>query len=354
MCVPRRFDHRPRDPGIGVGLADADEPFIGMDLDDEIVLRRTAGVGAIIRHQQHEALDLGDLHARLFPPLAGGAAGGSSERQSARRFSSSSVRWQRMRSPHRRLAPRRPLGFADLADLPGAAAGIGDSPRRTRFGRDRFDRAGLARARRCAGTATACKQAVRIGMEGRAKICSRRADLHQLAAEEHATRSASIAHHGEIVRDEQHRRCRARAAAAAAASRMLACTETSSADRISSQSRSVGFGDQRAGDGDALALAARKLVGKALGIAAVEPHVVRAPAAMRARDLVAAGIEEHLERARQDRRRSRARGLSDASGFWKMYWIIRRSSARALARAMPRSGSPLKRMLPGAAARAGR
>ena len=47
--------------------------------------------------------------------------------------------------------------------------------------------------------------------------------------------------------------------------RMLACTETSSADRISSHSSSAGFADQRARDGHALALAAGKLVGKALG-----------------------------------------------------------------------------------------
>ena len=31
------------DPGIRVGLADADEAFVGVDLDDQVVLGRRAG-----------------------------------------------------------------------------------------------------------------------------------------------------------------------------------------------------------------------------------------------------------------------------------------------------------------------
>ena len=78
--------------------------------------------------------------------------------------------------------------------------------------------------------------------------------------------------------------------------RMLACTETSSADRISSQSSSAGSAIRAAGDGDALALAAGQLVGKAPGIFAVEPDV-----GQRRRDVFRATIaaEEELQRPRQ-------------------------------------------------------
>ena len=52
-----RLDHGARDPGIGVGLADADQAVVGVDLHDEIVLRGRAGVGAVVRREQHEAFD---------------------------------------------------------------------------------------------------------------------------------------------------------------------------------------------------------------------------------------------------------------------------------------------------------
>ena len=41
-----------------VGLADADEPFVGRDLEHEFVLGRAAGVRALASRQQHEAPDV--------------------------------------------------------------------------------------------------------------------------------------------------------------------------------------------------------------------------------------------------------------------------------------------------------
>ena len=69
---------------VGVGLADADRPLVGVDLHHQIVLRGRAGIGAIIRHQKHETLDVGDLHVAGLSWLAGG--------QSARVFNCSKLR----------------------------------------------------------------------------------------------------------------------------------------------------------------------------------------------------------------------------------------------------------------------
>ena len=49
-----------------VGLADADEPFVGRDLEHEFVLGRAAGVRALASRQQHEAPDVGDLHGVIL------------------------------------------------------------------------------------------------------------------------------------------------------------------------------------------------------------------------------------------------------------------------------------------------
>ncbi len=86
-----RFDHRARDPRIGIGLANADQAFVRMYLHHQIVLRRGAGIGTIIRHQQDEAFDLGDLHTAIPSCFVGG--------QSARAFSCSRVRWHRNPRP---------------------------------------------------------------------------------------------------------------------------------------------------------------------------------------------------------------------------------------------------------------
>src|SRR6185437_16984193 len=85
---------------IGVRLTDADQPFIGMDAHHQIILRGTARFRAIIRHQENEALDIGDLHgAALSSSARGVETDGGSERQTARASSSANVRWQRMRLP---------------------------------------------------------------------------------------------------------------------------------------------------------------------------------------------------------------------------------------------------------------
>ena len=77
----------------------------------------------------------------------------------------------------------------------------------------------------------------------------------------------------------------------------------------------IGLGDERAGDGDALALAARKLVGKARGIGAVEAHV--GERGCDALDAIS-GRRPDISSGRARIVPMRARGLSEASGFWKM------------------------------------
>ena len=138
-----------------------------------------------------------------------------------------------------------------------------------------------------------------------------------LAAKQHADTVGEHAHHGEVVGDEQHRRCHARPAAGAAAARMLACTDTSSADRISSQSSSFGLGDERPRDGDALALAARQLVRhSARHICRFEPGHRRARVRCAPRFPGDDWPKKHPQRPRQRSCRRGARGLSEASGFW--------------------------------------
>ena len=65
----RRLDGRLGSPGIGIGLADADQTLVGMDFDDQVVLGRAASLGVKIGHQQNQAFDIGDLHGCLFVSL---------------------------------------------------------------------------------------------------------------------------------------------------------------------------------------------------------------------------------------------------------------------------------------------
>ena len=51
-----------RDPGIGVGLADADEAFVGMNLDDQVVLGRRASRRIVVGDQQNVTVDFRDFH----------------------------------------------------------------------------------------------------------------------------------------------------------------------------------------------------------------------------------------------------------------------------------------------------
>ena len=50
-----------RDPRIGVRLADADEARVGMNLDNEVVLRRGTCARIVVRDQQDVKVDAGDL-----------------------------------------------------------------------------------------------------------------------------------------------------------------------------------------------------------------------------------------------------------------------------------------------------
>ena len=55
--VPRARMHSPGDPGVRVGLADADDPVVGMDLDDQVVLRRGARRGVVVGDQEDVQVD---------------------------------------------------------------------------------------------------------------------------------------------------------------------------------------------------------------------------------------------------------------------------------------------------------
>ena len=52
-------------PGVGIGLADPDDPFIGVNLHDEIILCRRAGGNIVIGDEQDMAVDFCDLHVRF-------------------------------------------------------------------------------------------------------------------------------------------------------------------------------------------------------------------------------------------------------------------------------------------------
>src|SRR5471030_2705478 len=61
MCA-RRLDAGLGDPWVDVALAEAADPLIGVDGDDEAVLRRGGQRLVIVRRQQDVAVDAGDLH----------------------------------------------------------------------------------------------------------------------------------------------------------------------------------------------------------------------------------------------------------------------------------------------------
>ena len=60
---PGRLDARPGDPGVQVGLADAGETLVRLELDDDRVLVRARRLGVVARVEQDVAGDARDLHA---------------------------------------------------------------------------------------------------------------------------------------------------------------------------------------------------------------------------------------------------------------------------------------------------
>ena len=61
---PGGLDAGAGDPGVQVGLADPDEPLVGLDLDDDRVLRRARGVDVEARIEQNVRADVDDGIAR--------------------------------------------------------------------------------------------------------------------------------------------------------------------------------------------------------------------------------------------------------------------------------------------------
>jgi hypothetical protein len=64
---PRRLDTCARDPGVEVGLADSDNALVGLDLDEDGVLRRARGVRVVARIEQHVRTDIDDPHSQTQP-----------------------------------------------------------------------------------------------------------------------------------------------------------------------------------------------------------------------------------------------------------------------------------------------
>jgi hypothetical protein len=63
----RRLDAGFRDPRIDVGLADAGDALVGMDEDDDVILRRGRRAGVEVGDEQRMAFDAGDFHG-VSPP----------------------------------------------------------------------------------------------------------------------------------------------------------------------------------------------------------------------------------------------------------------------------------------------
>ena len=130
---------------------------------------------------------------------------------------------------------------------------------------------------------------------------------HDLAPVDHEHRSATHATTPRSWVMKSMREPRARRAARCSSSSTAACTETSSAEVISSQMSRSGCGRERAGDRDPLALAAGELAREAVASARRQPHRARAartprPSASRAREPA-----QHVQRpARSCRRRGGA------------------------------------------------
>ena len=175
----------------------------------------------------------------------------------------------------------------DLARAAGVEAAAGRRVGRARHGALEPD----ARAAAVAGPAPAPPTAAPRCRDGRAARTPPRPARSRTTLPEvhHRDRVGEVAHHAQVVGDEQHRGVPRDCWRSSSRLRIAACTETSSADTGSSQTTSSGSAGERAGDGDALLLAAAQLARQAVGEALVE-----------------------LDRAQQPRDRSRARPRREA------------------------------------------
>ena len=109
-------------------------------------------------------------------------------------------------------------------------------------------------------------------MEGRRENLVAPADLHDVTAEQHADAIGKHPHDGKVMRDEQHGDAALGLQSLqeredARLNRDIQCRQ----DFVAQQQGRLG--DKAACDGDALALAARQFVGKALGIIRVQPDI---------------------------------------------------------------------------------
>ena len=139
----------------------------------------------------------------------------------------------------------------------------------------------------CAGggagsaTGTAAISRARVGVLRVLEHRAARADLDDLAEVHHRHAVADALDHRHVVRDEQVGDARARACRSSSRLTICAWIETSSADTASSAMMTFGLQRQRAGDGDALPLAAGELVRIALRVVGRQADVLAAASATR-------------------------------------------------------------------------
>jgi len=94
----------PCDPGIRVRFADADEPFVGMNLDHQVVLRRRTSGRVVVGNQQHVTIDFGDLHASVGAKLREEIRKGKWSRWILTRRASKGSSFARLRGAFARVA----------------------------------------------------------------------------------------------------------------------------------------------------------------------------------------------------------------------------------------------------------
>ena len=157
---------------------------------------------------------------------------------------------------------------------------------------------------------------MRVRVEWRREHGSRGADFEQLAAEQHAYAIRDRPYHGKVVGNEQHGKVVLGAQALEQLQDAGLHRDVQSGQDFVAQ-QEAGVAGQGAGNRDALPLAARELVRVALGVARIQAHVLE----QRRDPLLRLGrrIWEKTSSGRPTVSPTVRRGLSEASGFWKMY-----------------------------------
>ena len=147
-------------------------------------------------------------------------------------------------------------------------------------------------------------------------------DLHHLPPEQDADPVGQGTYHRQVVRDEEHGDAVPSDEAAQEPDHVRLDGHVERGKYLVAQEE-VGLGDQGPGDGDALALAAGELIGVAKGVGPVRA-ARRFSASMTRGRASRRPMPSNISSGRARISPTRRRGLSEASGFWKMNWMRRR------------------------------